>query len=371
MIVYFLVFLWVVVIAGIAEQLDFKSIENDSKESITLTVKSVTHTSAACFAYILVSIGLVLIAGLRYYVGADYGGYYLRWSKYAEELGYSILRLDEPGYRLICAFFKFVGIIDGAYPIFVTSVLTIGLALFVVYRNSYKLWLASILFYLIYWTSGFNAVRQCLAATFVFCGYESLRDRKICKYLIWVGIAFLFHRSAICMIFPYFFIHSKISYINMLLIVLGCIIFLQSYDFVFDLTEVILDKEFNFENLEGYSFRKVNRLRIFFNCVPAGLFFIWEMTRRKTISYNQTFWMNILLFKAAISLAAMNSPYLSRMGIYFSPFMILAYCGLIKEIPVEQRKVLAFGLCILYSIFTFYEIYHSSSLRYFQFIWQR
>ncbi len=371
MIVYFLVFIWVLVLAGIAEQLDFKTIGNDSAESITLTVKTVPHTSNACYAYILASIGMILIAGLRYYVGSDYGGYYLRWSKYAEELGDSILRLDEPGYRLICAFFKSVGIMDGAYPIFVASVLTIGLVLFIIYRNSFQLCLASILFFLIYWTSGFNAIRQCLAATFVFCGYESLRDRKIWNYIIWVGVAFLFHRSAICMIFPYFFIHNKITYINMLLLIFGCIIFLYSYDIVFDFTGAILDKEFNLENLDSYNIRKVNRLRVFFNCVPAGFFFLWEITRRKSISYCQTFWVNILLFKAAISLAAMNSPYLSRMGIYFSPFMILAYCGLIKEIPVKHRNFLSLGVCILHSIFIFYEIYHSSSLRYFQFIWQR
>ena len=200
---------------------------------------------------------------------------------------------------------------------------------------------------------------------------EAIRDRKIWNYALWVGVAFLFHRSAICMIFPYFFIHNEISYRNMLLLILGCVIFLNSYDYVFNFTGAILDKEFNLENLGGYNLREVNRFRIIFYCFPAVLFFIWTMIQRNTISYLHRFWMNILLFKASISLAAMNSPYLSRMGIYFSPFLILAYCGLINYIPRENRKIISCGLCIYSGIFFLFEMHNSSSLRYFHFIWER
>ena len=358
--------------AGLADQFDLKLIQTDIRKSqLVIENKKIIHSNKACFAYIISSLPMILVAGLRYYVGTDYGAYYIKWHIFAEKATESIIHINEPGYRVICAFFLAIGINDGAYPVFVASAITIGLSLYIVYRNTNKLCLASILFFLIYWTIGFNAVRQCLAATFVFCGYEALRDKKIYQYLFWIGIGFLFHRSAICMLFPFFFIHKTINYKNIILLIIGCIIFLHSYDIAFDFTGSILDKEFNIEEWGGYNLKKVNRLRIIFNCAPAVIFFILTEVRKKQISYLHTFWLNILLFKAAISLSAMNSPYLSRMGIYFSPFIVIAYCGLINEISNNYRKILSWSLCICYCIFSFYEIYITTSLKNFKFIWQR
>ena len=371
MITYYIVILWVVVFAGIAEQLDITSVSVEVNARIALSNKSDYHTLYTCYAFVISSLVLILVAGLRYYVGADYGGYYNRWGEYADSLGPSILKLDEPGYRLICMFYKIVKVNDGAYPLFTASAITIGLSLYIIYNNSHQLFLASILYVLIYWTAGFNAVRQSLAATFVFCGFSAIRDKKLWEYIEWVGIAFLFHRSAICMLFPYFFIHKEISIKNMILLILGCIIFLNSYDIAFNFTGAILDKEFNLEELQGYNFKEVNRLRILFYCFPAATFFIWTILQKRTISDLHKFWMNILLFRAAISLAAMNSPYLSRMGIYFSPFVILAYCGLINFMPKQNRKIISFGLIIYCGIFFLYEISHSTTMKYYRFIWER
>ncbi len=371
MIVYYIVILWVVMISGLAEKLDYKPSSSVSEASLPIQRIKISHSVNATYIFILASLVLVLVAGLRYCVGNDYGAYYHSSNKYTDGLWKSIISLDEPGYRLIVAFFRLIGINDGAYPVFVASAITIVIALFVVYRNSSHLWLSSILFVLLYWSSGFNAVRQCLAATFVFCGYSALRDKKIFRYGICVGIAFLFHRSAICMLFPYFFIHNKISITNMLMLILGCVVFLHSYDYAFDFTGAILDKEFNLEEIGGYNLNKVNRLRILYNCFPAAIFFIQTIKQKNKISYLHTFWVNILMFNAAISLSAMNSPYLSRMGIYFSPFLILAYCGLIHDMYKKQQKVFSWGICVYCGIFFLYESYKSSSLNHFQFIWQR
>ncbi len=371
MLPYYFVILWVIIFGGLADQMDANLLPTDLDINNFEKTKKICHTPNAKHAFLAVSIILTLTAALRYRVGTDYGGYYVNWEMYAEDFINSAIHLDEPGYRLICALFKAIGIRDGAFPVFTAATITIGLSLFIVYRNTDKLGLASILFLFIYWVASFNAVRQCLATTFVFCGYNALRNKRLREYAIWVGIGFLFHRSAICMIFPFFFIHNKLSIINMILLLIGCIIFLQSYDLAFDFTGAILDKEFNMETLDSYNLNKVNRLRVLANCAPAAFFFGQALLQKKIVSYNQNFYINILLFKAAISIAAMNSPYLSRMGIYFSPLLIMALCGLINEIPKDKRKFFVFCMCFFYGYFFLYEIKHSSALRYFQFIWQR
>ena len=150
MLVYYIVIFLVVLFSGIAEQLDYKPESFDSNATQTLPNKTVSHTRNACYVFILSSLAMVLVAGLRYYVGADYGGYYKYLILHPGALSEHLRFLEEPGYYLICAFFDSIGINDGAYPVFVASFITIGLALFIIYRNTNQLWLASVLFLLLY-----------------------------------------------------------------------------------------------------------------------------------------------------------------------------------------------------------------------------
>ena len=160
---------------------------------------------------------------------------------------------------------------------------------------------------------------------------------------------------------------------NMIYLIIGCIIFLKSYDLAFDFTGAILDKEFNVENIEFYTYniKKVNRLRVLANCAPAAYFFYTTIIQKKTITNLQKISVNILLVKAAISISAMNSPYLSRMGIYISPFQILSLSELIKHLPVKTRNTIMYLMCLFYGIFFYFEVHGAAKLKHFYFIWDR
>ena len=374
MIIYIFVILWVMVFAGLAQHIDINTTpDNRDKLDVSQLYKDngKYHSLNVCYAFILSSFALIFVGGGRYFVGTDYGSYYRLFNDYAESLMDSALKLDEPGYHLICKLIKIMGGNDGAYPIIVASILTIGITLYIIYQNSNQLLLASILYLFTCWTVSFNAIRQCLATTFVFCGYRAIKERRLWEYVLWVFIGFLFHRSAVCLIFPYFFIYNDLTLRNMLFLFLGCIVFLYSYDRVFNITGVILDKEFINIEYGSYNFKEVNRLRIIVHCVPAIFFLPIIFRQKKRILDNQKFWINILLFSAAISIAAMNSPYLLRIRIFFSPFVVLAISGLINELKTENKKLISLIISIFYGIFFLYETYSSYTLHNYHFIWER
>ena len=101
------------------------------------------------------------------------------------------------------------------------------------------------------WHGAFNGIRQYLAAAIIFSGVNFIKERKFWKYALIVFIAFLFHSSAILMIFPYFIANNKVSLSNILFLITASIVILFSFSEVLQFTGFLLN-----ENLsdEGYGF---------------------------------------------------------------------------------------------------------------------
>lgn len=360
MIVYLATLLVVAYLCSIAEKQD-RLIER-KHEGV-----AIVHSKNAYKLYFLASCVLVLVAGLRYRVGTDYGAYYFGYEDYITKLFENLGTLHEPGFGIVAKASTLL-INDGALVMLLASVITIGLPLVVIYRNTNELFLATVLLVIMgYWHGSFNGVRQYLAAAVLFCGYKLLQDREFRKYLIAVFVAFLFHRSAAIMALFYFVVYREVSFKNVVLLVVVIFVALRSYDVIFNLSNTLMDKAYSEDN--AYTSTLVNRLRVLSSCVPAIIF----MLEYRNVKFTkiQMFHMNTVIVHAAIRIVTMNSALLYRIGIYTDPFMAIAIPEMLKGIPIRNRRIYTFLIAIMYLLMWWYELSHGSSLSTFRWIWQR
>lgn len=327
----------------------------------------VHHSPDTQKLYFVAACILICVAGFRYRVGTDYMAYYRGYVEYLNNLPNALHNLDEPGYgALVWIATRFYN--DGSAPIFLASLVSVSLPLFIICRYSKELLLPTFLFMTLgCWTGAFNGIRQYLAAAVLLCGYKSLRDKNALKYCLIVFVAFLFHRSAIVFLFLYFVINREINITNIMLLVAAAGLLLVSYDRLFSFANYIMDAEYSLEDV--YTSTSVNRLRILSTCVPPAVFLYEYSGNDKNEAI--TFSLNIIILRAALSVLAMNSALLYRINIYMSFFAPLAISELLKGVHEKNRRVVMYGLVGMHLVMWLYEIYISSSLNQFQWIWDR
>lgn len=314
---------------------------------------------------VLCAFVLIFVAGCRYYVGSDFGAYYRGISVYGSKLKESILHFDEPGLPIIASI---VGLFtdDGAYFIFVCSLLTIGLYLITMYRNEDSYLMVSILFIFTVWDGSFNGVRQYLASAILFCGHRTIHDKKIWKWILTVFLASCVHISAVVMFVLYFLLRNRVSAWHIFLLTLGTYIVSANYDRIFSLIGLLKNSEMA---MTSYATRSVNVLRILVACAPAILSLV--IYSNQDITDEQTFYINALVVHAAAMVAASNSAYLARIGIYTSPYVSVALPKLLRLKNQAIERIIRIGSLLLYFLFWYKDISGNPEMNTFQWVFLR
>ena len=355
---YFITWLAVFTLAATARRHDYLYDDELSYGRIKHTAQSNMFSSLACMI-------LIFVAGCMYYIGSDYYAYYGWYQSYAESLSERIRTLNEPAisiiYSIVVKFYN-----DGFACIFALGAIMIWLVIRTLRNNTTDICLAIILYAITCWVATFNGMRQALAVSVVFAGFPYLRDKKLLQYAMCIFAAYLCHKSAIIFILLFFVVHRKVDLGNLTLLIITTIVVLFSYDRVFAVTDIILDKEINPN--AAYNARAVNMLRVAANCAPGIVFGViwWNRPR----SEKHDFYLNLLFINAIISLMTSNSAYLARLNMFSKPFQVIAICELLK-VNLSSRRIVKIGIVLLFLLFETYEVYHSADLSPFRWIWSR
>lgn len=359
MTVYFVTLFLVVILANLAQKTDFTKSRLDKKGRFI-------HSKSTRVCFTIAAAVLIFVAGFRFQIGSDFGAYYYKYDLFAKQLPDKIKSLDEPGFSFICwTVVKLGG--EGAAVIFSSAALTIFLFLRTIYKNTNQLLLTLALFiFLGIWHGCFNGVRQYLAAAIVFSGIRYIKERRFWKYAFVVFLAFLFHASAILMIFCYFIAGTRVSVKNYFLLAVCSVAVLFSFDKIMSLSAFILNEEYS--PTDTYLTAQVNVFRIIVAVIPVVAFAIlkWGNINNRDDCTN----MNFLMLNAVVFLATSNSTYLARMGIYTAPFVALAIPKLLATLSDYNQKVLRVIIPSAYFLFWWYEISNSRALIPFRFLWQ-
>ncbi len=323
--------------------------------------------SATKILIILAMVPMIFTAGLRYKIGTDFNAYYKADQIFTGSFWNGLIHFKEPGINLLV---KIITLFthDGAVFIFVFSILTIFFSIRYITQNTNFYFFAFLLFIFTgTWHGSFNGVRQYLAATVLTFSYKYIMEKKFIKYAITVYIASLFHSSAIVMLVLYFIMRSKVNLLSILLLSIGTFIASKNYDVIFGFIGSMKNQELPVN--DAYFSNSVNVFRVLVNCAPAisCIALFWG----KPISKKETFLLNGLIINAASMLAASNSAYLSRIGIYTNYFVPIGLAELIKFDNQQIRTLVRAIILILYFIYWYTDVSIAPALNPFQWVWNR
>ena len=285
MTIYYITVLLVFVFLCIAQSNIVKSTDVNNKTVINKTATTNVFLGLATAV-------LIFVSGFRYFVGTDFGAYYKFMESSSQDWLLNLKNLDEPGFPILGTIIKLFTT-DGAAFIFITAAFTVASILAITFKYTDTYLLSALLFMFTgVWHGSFNGVRQFFAAAIICLGHRFILDKKIFKYMLCVFIAFLFHKSAIIMVVPYFMLRGKINLRNILLLTIGSIILLYNYEFIFSFIGGLKESEIVIE--EGsYYLNRVNILRVLVCIVPAVFCLFIYMKSEKT--KEQTFYLNCLI----------------------------------------------------------------------------
>ena len=319
------------------------------------------------YLYFLIVCILLAVAGLRYYVGTDYGQYVVNYKMYQlQEL--SILR--QPAMAIIARISALI-YNDYATWFFIMSAITVVPVMIMIYKESSCVWLSVLMYiFLCCWHFPFNIVKQGAAATIIFAGYPLLRDRKFWKWVLICLLASTFHVSAILMLPVYFLVIPHITKRQTILILIVGAIVLLSYDYLFDMIDVLKQGEGVLSEQSNLRVDGVNFLRIAVHFVPMLLFLVFRKYYKKDENFSSLF--NMSLLNTVLNIGSMNSIYLNRFCNYTIIFNVL-FIPLLFQ-PIKKKRATFWILPValmLYCAFWAYDLYKGSRTVNYYWIFER
>ena len=294
---------------------------------------------------------LIIISGLRYNVGADYGQYVWNYSYY-KELTLNIKSfLEEPGIKIIAKISSLV-YDDYSSMIFSVALVTIGSIMYVVIKESDNIAYSIFLFITLgIWTSTFNGIRQYLAVAIIFLGYKFIIQKQLVAWLTIVLIASLFHLSAIVCVVFYFLANREINQKQVFLCLFIAIVLLLSYDRIWGFIR-LGRKDINTEAI--YASHGISIIRVLVSWVPIIIYFLF-CNRGCINDRRNNFFINMSLINAMIITAASNSAYFARIYSYSNMFNLVSIPLVLASITsMDNKRIIKRTVTIMY---LFYWIY--------------
>jgi len=230
-------------------------------------------------SFLIVGFVLILLAGLRYFVGTDYATY-LQYQIPAVASGAnSISHSVEYLYSGLIKFGLYLGSTQWIF-ILTHIVIVVFLILYIINRSSNYVWSMFILFFSTFFNFSLNGMRQSIATAIFLYSTKYISKRKIISYFLCITIAVLFHKSSV-VYYPLYLL-SYIDLTKTKYTILGAIVIFPVYflsDFV---SQLILKLSYKFDIYTQYindiytsttMFDGTYRILLLFNLIIIICFF--------------------------------------------------------------------------------------------------
>lgn len=305
------------------------------------------------YAWVYTFIALSLMVGLRHEVGGDWQNYIDKSYLYLDRSLIDNFQENEPAYAVLSGLSINLG---GIYFVNLVCGIIFSFGLVVFCRFQSLPWLAllvSIPYLVIVVAMGYS--RQGVAIGLVMLGFNYLNKNKIPYYLAMVGLAALFHISAIIMA-PFAVLASKNLKLSNLIITL----IVTSILFYFQLSA-------NLESYQiGYIEERYNSsgatIRVVMNLVPSIFFLINR--KNYLLSDNMLrLWTSISLFGILLFFALIISPSstaVDRISLYLIPLQMVVWSG--APYAMKKRfnmKFSIWSITLMYFIIQYTWLYFS------------
>ena len=306
---------------------------------------------------------LLLFVGLRYNTGADWAAYIEAFNTMSVVGNYPRW---EPGFVFISNLFYYL---FGNYYVFqfcASLFLLYALLKFYVAHTNYPVLSIAIFFFMFFGSIVMAEVRQSIALAIVLLGSKYIFERQSLNFVLTIGIACLFHISAIFAL-PLYLLNKRISKLSALLL-LG---FFQILYFFPELLAYLLD--FIAPALPG----RLGRLAasysgsIFGNKANfnTGLYYIASVivcliVLLQTKNNEKTcFYRNALLVAFIITAMSNSMTIIGRFQSYYMVFGIAACVRIMDEINFKSIATAATKAVLMVFLFVFFMVPFQALLR--------
>ncbi|EGJ72050.1 hypothetical protein Bcop_1862 [Bacteroides coprosuis DSM 18011] len=290
---------------------------------------------------IFCSILIILLLVLRNdYVGTDTQNYRFIYDNITNEGYYHGLEdfkiSNEIGFYTMIYWMKTFEI-DFRVLLLISAVFYVLATSFIIYKYSENAFLS----YFLFFVNGFfifnTTMRHCFALSFfVFAVYFAIQ-RKIIPYFILIGLAILFHSSAIVILPVYWLIKLDLNKKLYVVLTVSMIGLVAISPLMFPYVEIFFDKKYEAQDTGGV-FRTILNFLI-------AIFSIYYYN--KMDSSNKT-WLLFILFSIVLTPIAKLNPAFFRIIIYFTFFSILLIPNLFKVKSINAQvfvfSLICFGL---------------------------
>lgn len=237
-------------------------------------------------------------------------------------------------------------------------------------KNRYPVCFGMLVFYLLFYNTSLNMMRQWIAMSILFYGLSYLFDNKKKNYLITILLACLFHTSALMGVAIYFlFIYSQKqrSYIKIAklkldpslvpikVFVYGCIALLSINVIVILIRMIGLEKYTGYIQGNGSIYVLPNQIIL---RLPIIILFAIRWRRMlKEEKYTPFYGSMIVLDLLASQLISIN-PYAFRIASFFSEYNMLSYSALVYAGNRKYRTNRNITLLYLLAYMAYYWLYY-------------
>ena len=318
--------------------------------------------------WVILVIATIIVIGFRYQIGGDWPNYYETYLRISQDGIERAITSRSIGYGLINWIsselgFGFVGVNTICAVLFVS-----GLAYFCSKQLlPYLAWLVATPYLVIVVSMGYTA--QSVALGFVMVAYQLISDRRVVMFFVFVGIASLFHKSAIIVVifgislvdksllisvankFMYLSFSKKEWIALMTVVTVLTVVFVTQSKGILSLIEYYIFRD-QWESSGG-------RYRILMNAVTALVFL--SIVRLREMDYGgRSLWIYISIVSlVCVPLVFWQSTLIDRISLYFLPLQLHLWSRLpsiFKDpvLRVSSVVFVAFGYAVVLIIWMNY-----------------
>lgn len=271
-------------------------------------------------AWGLVTTLFVLAIGLRHEVGGDWFNYLRDFEFTARVRFVEILSWDDPGYYVINWFVQSLGGSIYLVNLVCGGILMTGVASFARRQPLASLALFVAVPYLII-VVGMGYSRQSVALGFVLMALTALSAQNTLRFVAWVLLGVLFHKSAV-LVLPLAALATSRRR-AWTLVWVGSVGLVAAYLFVFDAAESLWTNYVEAEyEAEG------GLVRVLMNAVAAILFLLLHRRLHLAKDEDRLWWWMSWLAIACIPLVLLSSTATDRVALYLIPVQMFVFSRL-------------------------------------------
>lgn len=299
----------------------------------------------------------ILISGFRYGVGGDFYTYLGTYNTYATLSivdFYEYNGIKQIGYYL---FNKLSFVLFDSHTVLFTAFACFTVVFFhkaIRKMNVKNPALLYFMFLLMVYPTSFNIMKQCLAISICVYAFQYFFSGNMKKYIGWIIVAFFFHSSAIillllCFVRKFFFIKKFTN----LLITFAVGLFSTRWMFYVIENVNFLNKYMTYE--DGYS-GSINNYSFYLN---AFVFVALLIFGRQLILKNENMVaFHFLTLSIVASILGFQSPFIARIGYYFSAFEVILLVNLTETFKEKDSEIIACVGIIAYALASFIITYY-------------